>query len=168
MVAGAGFLRLLKVRFMSARRFLVRIPPVVVLLLCLLLGMIAGRYWMAPVPAQWVALVASLVLFFLGGSLILRAGLVFRRHRTTIWPLGRPTQLLRSGPFRFSRNPVYLGMLLLAGLPFSWTGQPEALLSPLLFFWYLNAITIPFEEARLQETFPDDYPQYARQVRRWL
>ena len=92
----------------------------------------------------------------------------FRRHRTTILPLRRPTSLLCVGPFRFTRNPLYLTMLLLAVAVWVGWGQLGLLLAPLGFFAFVNGIIIPYEEAKLRSIFGDAYTDYCRRVRRWL
>jgi protein-S-isoprenylcysteine O-methyltransferase Ste14 len=96
------------------------------------------------------------------------AALEFRRHRTTILPQRQPTHLLCVGPFRFSRNPLYLAMLLLATAPWLAWGQLGLLLAPLGFFSFLNWVIVPFEEAKLRGIFGDAYAVYARRVGRWL
>ena len=150
------------------RRILRHIPPVVVALGCGVGGLALADRTMAPTGGQWAALLASLALFVAAAVILLQASREFRRYRTTIWPHGRPTSLLRTGPFRWSRNPLYLGLLLLTLIPFAWTGEPRALLAPVAFFFFINSVTIPFEEDRLRQAFPDDFPRYCREVRRWL
>ena len=95
------------------------------------------------------------------------AALEFRRHRTTILPQRRPRTLLCRGPFRFSRNPLYLAMLLLTVVPWLGWGRAGLLLAPPLFFAFANWGIIPFEEANLCALFGDAYADYCRRVRRW-
>lgn len=149
------------------RRGLERVPPVLILLVALWLGWVAAGRWAAPPGWQRLAIVASSLCVLLALMPIVRALREFRRWRTTVRPHGRPTQLVDSGPFRFSRNPIYRGLLVLALLPFTWTGEPAALLAPVLVFAYLNGITIPAEEARLAALFPESFSAYCRRVRRW-
>ncbi len=107
----------------------------------------------------------ALVLVALG--LNAWAWVEFRRYRTTILPLRQPTSLLCAGPFRFSRNPIYCGMLLIAFAPWLAWGQLGLLLAPPLFFAVINGAVIPYEEAKLQRIFGDAYADYCRRVRRW-
>jgi protein-S-isoprenylcysteine O-methyltransferase Ste14 len=150
------------------RAVLSYIPPPVALLACVVLGFSITDRATAPADAEWAALIASTALLAGGVALIVRAGVEFRRHRTSIQPRRRPTHLIRTGPFRWSRNPVYLGMLLLACIPFAWTGEPVTLVAPLVLFLFLNGVMIPFEEARLHAAFPGEFPRYRREIRRWL
>jgi protein-S-isoprenylcysteine O-methyltransferase Ste14 len=152
----------------ALRRVLAHLPPVVVLLASLVLGFAVADRSTAPADAQWAALLATGALLIAGLGVVARAAWEFRRHRTTLWPHGQPTRLLRTGPFGWSRNPVYLGLLLLALIPFAWTGEPVALVGAGLLFAQLQFITIPFEEERLRLAFPDDFPRYCQEVRRWL
>ena len=92
----------------------------------------------------------------------------FRRHQTTVEPFGTPTALVATGPYRFTRNPMYLGIvttllgiaLVVATVPF--------LLAPLAFFVIINATQIPREEAKLTALFGDAYTNYRQRVGRWL
>ena len=118
-------------------------------------------------PAHRViaALVASL-----GAALVLVAGLGFRRAGTTVNPT-KPqatTSVVDSGVYRLSRNPMYLGFLLvLAG----WAAFLSHVL-PFLFLpayvGYMNCFQIAPEERMLAARFGTGYEQYRQRVRRWL
>jgi protein-S-isoprenylcysteine O-methyltransferase Ste14 len=95
------------------------------------------------------------------------AAVEFRRYRTTILPLRQPTSLLCRGPFRFSRNPIYLGLLALTFVPWLGWGRLGLLLAPVEFFAIINGLEIPYEEAKLRGIFGEAYNEYARRVRRW-
>lgn len=109
-----------------------------------------------------------------GGVVILGMGLafwamgLFRRARTTVLPFKAATTLVIAGPFRFSRNPIYAGMLLIylgSGL---WSGLIWVLLLIPLVLASLRGLAIDAEEAHLRERFGDQYLEYQRRVRRWL
>lgn len=92
----------------------------------------------------------------------------FARARTTVIPHGHPRRLVTAGPYRFSRNPMYLSLALtylgIAGIMrLPWA----AVLLPLPLLW-LNRLVIPLEEARLRTAFGRSYEAYCRRVRRWL
>ncbi|MBP1772537.1 MAG: hypothetical protein H6P99_1700 [Holophagaceae bacterium] len=94
--------------------------------------------------------------------------LTFRRMGTTPEPNGVASSLLTSGPFRFTRNPLYLALsatLAAFGLLLdsAWVLLLAALLALLL-----DRFVIQREEARLRTQFGDTYHAYARRVRRWL
>lgn len=116
----------------------------------------------------WRSPRGALVVGVLAVALMVWATVEFRRYRTTILPLRRPTSLLCRGPFCFSRNPIYLGMLLLTTVPWLAQGWIGLLLAPPLFFAVINFAVIRYEEGRLREVFGDAYADYCRRVRRWL
>ncbi len=144
-----------------------KIPPPAALVFSL--GAAVGlTRWVPALRAVWFrapAVAGGVAVLALG--LIVWAWIEFRRYRTTILPLRRPTSLLCRGPFCFSRNPIYLGMLLGAFVPWLWWGQVGLLFAPPLFFAVINGAVIPNEEATLRGIFGDAYADYCRRVRRW-
>lgn len=104
----------------------------------------------------------------LGLAVLLWAFVHFKRKRAEIHTFKQPKDIITDGPFRYSRNPMYLGFsLLLLGAAF-YVNTWSALLAPLAFvltamFWY-----IPHEERRMRETFGTAYDEYAGKTRRWI
>jgi protein-S-isoprenylcysteine O-methyltransferase Ste14 len=97
--------------------------------------------------------------------------LPFRRAGTTVDPTRpeRASVLVTTGIYSVTRNPMYLGMLLLIvawGLYLANT--VGLILAPLAFVLYLDRVQIPREESALATAFGSDYAGYARRVRRWL
>jgi protein-S-isoprenylcysteine O-methyltransferase Ste14 len=112
----------------------------------------------------------------LAGSLLANGGLLlvlwsfalFARQRTTIMPGAASSRLVRGGPFRRTRNPAYLGMLLsylglalMLDLPWALALLPAPL-------WILQRAIVPWEEAALQARFGREYLAYREAVPRWL
>mgnify|MGYP001047295515 FL=1 len=92
----------------------------------------------------------------------------FRCHRTTVNPYAGASQLCTEGPFRFSRNPIYLGdWLLLAGVALLLNSLWPLIFAPLVWL-ALRYGVIRHEEAHLEAKFGDAYPTYRARVRRWL
>jgi len=108
------------------------------------------------------------VLFFLGAALAAWGWLIFRRVRTTRVPGETSTTLVTWGPYRFTRNPMYVGLAVAylgeAGI----LHQAIPVLLLLLTIVYLNRVVIPVEEKRLLAVFGADYEKYRKEVRRWL
>src|SRR5690606_41922889 len=103
-----------------------------------------------------------------GLLLVLWSFALFARLRTTIMPGGAPSGLVRGGPFRRSRNPVYLGLLAsYAGLALMYD-LPWALATLPVPLWILQRAIIPWEEAALHSRFGRDYLAYRKAVPRWL
>lgn len=115
-----------------------------------------------------VSKIGGAVLFLLGGALAAWGLIVFRKARTTTIPGETSTKLVTSGPYRFSRNPMYVGLSL------AYIGEAGLLTQiwPLLMLpfvvAYVNWIVIPVEEARLKEDFGNAYEPYCARVRRWV
>ena len=111
-----------------------------------------------------------------GGSLLIVMGIVvvvwaarlFQRAGTAIKPFERSSALVTDGPYNYSRNPMYLGMVL------ALTGMSIVLgtISPFVvvpvFAWLIQQRFIQHEEATLERTFGAAYTEYRRRVRRWL
>lgn len=109
------------------------------------------------------ALLGAIGVFVLGWSL-----LVFLRHRTSPLPGTRPDALVVDGPYRFSRNPMYVAatMLLLSAVFF--IGSLPFLIPPMGYFLLMQCVCIPHEERRMNERFGDAYEAYRARVRRWI
>ena len=111
--------------------------------------------------AGWGLIDGGLLLMFL-------AVLQMARQRTTVNPYGTPAKLLEEGPFRFSRNPIYLAdTLIYAGIALLLASLWPWLLLPALIL-VMNRTVIRHEEALLTELFGDAYRAYRKRVRRWL
>ena len=106
----------------------------------------------------------------LGIGLLIGPGsaIAFAVKGTALNPVGEPTQLVTSGAYRLSRNPMYLGLALAyvgLALVLGRIGPRLLLPLPLLF---INALVIPFEEERLRSRFGDAFASYCARVRRWV
>ncbi|MDA7963110.1 isoprenylcysteine carboxylmethyltransferase family protein [Ruegeria sp.] len=106
----------------------------------------------------------------IGGGVVLAvlAIVEFRRHRTTVIPHEVPSAMVQSGIYKRSRNPIYLGdVLILAGLILRFDAVLSLVLVP-IFVWVLERRFILPEEDRLRRTFRADFARYERQTRRWI
>ncbi len=121
---------------------------------------------MIVIPRPYSYLGAGLML--LGLALMSRVAMLFRQERTSFQLRGGSPALVTSGPFRFSRNPMYLGMLIwLVGLAVL-LGSLIAFLFPILFFLLASLALIPLEEKRMEQLFGMQFTEYKRRVRRWF
>ena len=103
-----------------------------------------------------------------GVLLIVLAAIEFRRRATTIIPHREADNLVTRGVFRFSRNPIYLGdVLILTGLVLRWDAVLSLVLIPVL-VWILERRFILPEEDRLRRKFRLEFARYERRVRRWV
>jgi protein-S-isoprenylcysteine O-methyltransferase Ste14 len=110
------------------------------------------------------------------GGLLIAVGLAlfgwtlatFWRHRTTVNPYKAASSLCTGGPFRFSRNPIYLGdWFILAGVSLLLKTAWPLLFAPLIWAMLRYGV-IRHEEAHLEARFGDAYRDYRGRVRRWL
>ena len=116
-----------------------------------------------PLPVLGILLVAS------SWILPVWAFALFRREGTEIEPTS-PTnrKLITSGPYQFTRNPMYLGLLILTLGIAIWVGAWPMLAAPIALFATANWIHIPFEEAKMHRQFGQVYDNYIARVWRWI
>ncbi|NOC44105.1 MULTISPECIES: isoprenylcysteine carboxylmethyltransferase family protein [unclassified Ruegeria] len=106
----------------------------------------------------------------IGGGILMAvlAVVEFRRHKTTVIPHETPSSMVQSGIYKRSRNPIYVGdVLILAGLILRFDAVLSLVLLP-VFVWVLERRFILPEEDRLRRTFRADYARYERKTRRWI
>jgi protein-S-isoprenylcysteine O-methyltransferase Ste14 len=110
----------------------------------------------------------DLALPYAGERIGLLSGGLFIRNRTTIIPHGEPVRLVTDGPFRFTRNPMYVSLnLAYVGILLVLSTLWPLVLLPIPFL-FLNQLVIPYEERRLAEIFGSAYSGYSARVRRWI
>jgi protein-S-isoprenylcysteine O-methyltransferase Ste14 len=110
----------------------------------------------------------GLLIVGLGAYLVLQSVLLLISYNTTFEAGGNPSSLVTKCPYSYSRNPIYLGMLLIALGTATTLSSISAFIAPIVFFLVVNSVIIPFEENRLQKYFVIEYERYKRSVRRWL
>ncbi|MFO1494987.1 MAG: isoprenylcysteine carboxylmethyltransferase family protein [Lysobacterales bacterium] len=146
-----------------------RIPPLLLLLLCAgCMWLIAGcPVWPAPPPMHALA---ALLLWLAGLGVALSGVLAFRRAQTTVDPTRpeRAGRIVSSGIYRWTRNPMYLGMTLVLLAWALWLGAPAAAgLLPVFVLWISRWQIVP-EERALAARFGSEYRAYCARVRRWI
>ena len=109
-------------------------------------------------------------MIIIGLIIILSAIILFKKYQTTITPLNpsNATKLITDGIYKFSRNPMYLGLLLvLLGISTILNPIGGFFLIP-LFILYLNFFQIIHEESAMVDLFKDEFLEYKKNVRRWI
>ncbi|NIS80222.1 MAG: hypothetical protein GTO14_08440 [Anaerolineales bacterium] len=110
----------------------------------------------------------GVVLIVIGVGLNLYSVRYLERQNTTSNFSKTANHLVVNGPFRKSRNPIYLsGILLSVGIAI-FLGSLITFLIPILIFLILNSIHVPDEERRLEEIFGREFLEYKKRVRRWF
>ena len=114
--------------------------------------------------------IISLFLVILGLAIFLSAIKSFRRQKTTVNPLEprQASSLVTSGIFKFSRNPMYLGMLIvLLSISFKFN-LIGGIITSLFFYVFITKFQIIPEEVAMNELFGDQFIDYSKRTRRWL
>ena len=106
--------------------------------------------------------------FTAGFSLMMWGWNLFKLKETSVIPTVEPKTLITTGPYRFSRNPMYGGMVLILLSIALFLGALFVLLAPLAFFLTLDRLFIPHEEKVMEGIFGKDYLDYKSRVRRWV
>ena len=112
----------------------------------------------------------AIAIALAGGAFSLAGIMSFRRARTTVNPM-KPeatSSLVISGIYSITRNPMYLGLLLVVVAWAAFLSSAWALLGPLAFFLYIGWFQIAPEERVLSKLFGTEYSAYKTRVRRWL
>ena len=149
---------------------MVKIPPAIITALFALLMYLLDKF--LPV-GEFVFFGRKLLMYIvliLGILVALVALLQFWKAKTTIDPLGfdKTNRLVTSGIFSYTRNPMYLGLLLLL---IAWGLHLGNAFNTLLaagFVYYMNHFQIRYEEEALQKKFGKQYQLYCKAVRRWF
>ncbi len=112
----------------------------------------------------------SVFVAMLGGAVAVPAVAAFRSADTTVDPMhpAKASRLVVVGVYRFSRNPMYLGLLCLLIGWATWLSNLSAFAWLPLFVWTMNRFQIRPEERAMTAQFGDDYRAYMQSVRRWI
>ncbi len=144
------------------------IPPPLLLLGAIGISLLLSKLSpLAPLVSSPTNLV-GLVLIAGGIGLFLWTTRLFKHHKTTLHPKGKPSSLITAGPYRFTRNPIYVGFLLISLGAAIFFANILALVGPIVFFFFINTFIIPFEEQMLGHTFGEKYHSYRTRTRRWI
>ena len=144
------------------------VRPPLVYLASIVLGVVLHLIWPARLVPASVSVPGGAVVTLLAVGLFVSATRTFRAAGTPI-PGNLPTTtIVRSGPYRFTRNPIYLAFSLLQlGLSL-WVNSLALLIALLPAVALMSLVVIPREERYLEARFPSDYLPYKASVRRWL
>jgi protein-S-isoprenylcysteine O-methyltransferase Ste14 len=110
----------------------------------------------------------GLIFVIIGIILNLWTDSLFKKTKTTVKPDEKPTTFLTSGPFHFSRHPMYLGMVfILLGVSIV-LGSVIGFIFPILFVFLMQKLFIPVEEKNMEAAFGQKYLNYKKKIRCWL
>ena len=141
--------------------------PPIVFLAAILLGIAMNRAWSLPFLPSALRSLGPLVT--LGAVLLfLFSFREFRAAGTPVRGSERTTTIVGTGPYRFSRNPIYLSFILLVLGLSVWLNDLWLLITLVPAVGFIAAVVIPREERFLERNFRDQYSSYKATVRRWL
>ncbi len=110
----------------------------------------------------------GLLIIVIGLSITFYSFYLFKKNKTPILPGTKPTFVVMKGPYKFTRNPMYIGVIMgLAGISLLF-GNLLTIISPVIFFFAMDFVYIPFEEKLLEGIFGKKYLDYKKKVRRWV
>ncbi|WP_100277843.1 methyltransferase family protein [Mariprofundus aestuarium] len=151
-------------------KFNLKIPPIPLALICGLmiwsLAELLGTHSMGIEIRRAVAV----LLLTVAAAIDLTALITFFRSKTTVDPRypHKTSKMVTSGIYRFSRNPMYLGLAIMLASLSLWLGARFGLFVVVLFILYMNRFQIEPEEQALENQFGKSYLEYKSSVRRWI
>ena len=148
---------------------MLKLPPPIWALAYILItagaSYLAGWPRVPGLPLVWLAV----VLIVFGVTLVVAAVVLFRREGTELNPTSTANRkLVTSGPFKLTRNPMYLALVIVASGIAIWVGAWPMFLAPIAIFATANWVHVPFEEQKMRRQFGEAFDAYARTVRRWI
>ena len=110
----------------------------------------------------------GIVMGFLGFFIFTGSTLLFRINKTTMIPFQDPSFLITNGIYKYTRNPMYLGMLFVQFGIAIYFGSISPIIIPFLFIPIMNSRIIQHEEVMLEKQFGESYIIFKNSVRRWI
>ena len=134
------------------------------LALIILMNFLFGEKRMIPFPYNHL----GWVLIVFGIAFNLWTDNLFKKYKTTVKPYLRPSFFISNGPFRISRNPMYLGMLIILIGTVILFKSVALMVIPAIYLFIINFFYIKKEEEFLLHEFGDEYLKYKKRVRSWI
>ena len=130
----------------------------------------AVLHWATPLSrlhiySNWVL---GMVLGIGGFGIMMWGWWIFKKSDIAICPTAKTDHLVTSGVYRFTRNPMYLGLISMLLALALFVGTSPFYLSTAAYFLVIDNVFCPYEEGKLVEAFGDRYTSYQSKVRRWL
>lgn len=144
-------------------------PPAVAMVICVAMWTLSLLPPFVAIPTV-IRAVAALAIGSVGGVFTIAGLIRFRKVKTTVNPK-KPhatSSLVTSGIYKFTRNPMYVGLLIVITGWAAFLCSLWALVGPVVFAMYITRFQIKPEERALEDLFGDDYTDYKSRVRRWL
>ena len=146
---------------------IINTPPAYLFISILIIGII---YFLLPSYEliKYPFNLLGIIFLFLSGMLCGKSCKTLKKHNTAIHFNDKTTNVVQDGLYKYSRNPLYLGtILLLVGLSIL-SKNILSFVAPVLFYLIVNYIFIPDEEKKMEDVFGNKYLNYKSKVRKWL
>jgi len=142
-------------------------PPLIALVLVIISFILHLKFPIATIVSYPYNLL-GIIGILLGFKISFQGKNVFKRLGVLLRPGSKSDRLVVDGPFRYTRNPMYLGfVIMLVGISFI-LGSVSAFLAPVVFFLVIHFTFIPFEEKLMKKQFGKEYLEYKNRVRKWV
>lgn len=132
------------------------------------LGLLVHLFWPAQLLPTSLSVPIGVMVVLVAGALFISAVRTFRKAGTPVPGNRATTTIVRTGPFGFSRNPIYLAFTLFQVGLAAWVNSLAVLLTLPPALTLMMLVVVPREERYLEARFPSEYLSYKREVRRWL
>ena len=142
-------------------------PPLLVLILVISNYFSSKKIDLILLPNQNLI---SFIILLVGVLILINPILKFIKSKTTIDPIKfkKVNKLITSGIYKYSRNPMYLGLLMIVISTSIFYLNIFSMLTPFLFILWINKFQIKREEDFLTEKFGEEYLSYKKKTRRWI
>ena len=157
---------ILKITFGSKKKLKIP-PPILVIILITSIYFSSDKLDLISVPYRTLF---SIVILSIGILVIINPVVKFIKSKTTVNPVEfkNVEKLVTSGIYKYSRNPMYLGMIMIIISTTVYYLNFYSLLTPFIFFFWINRFQIKREEVFLEEKFGQEYLSYKTKTRRWI
>ena len=142
-------------------------PPLLVLILVISNYFSSKKIDLILLPNQDIT---SIIIFLIGMLILINPIFKFIKSKTTIDPIKfkKVNKLITSGIYKYSRNPMYLGLLMLVTSTSIFFLNIFSITTPFFFYYWINKFQIKREEIFLTEKFGNEYLLYKTKTRRWI
>ena len=157
---------ILKITFGSKKKLKIP-PPILVIILITSIYFSSDKLDLISIPYRTLF---SIVILSIGILVIINPVVKFIKSKTTVNPVEfkNVEKLVTSGIYKYSRNPMYLGMIMIIISTTVYYLNFYSLLTPFIFFFWINRFQIKREEVFLEEKFGQEYLSYKTKTRRWI
>ena len=157
---------ILKITFGSKKKLKIP-PPILVIILITSIYFSSDKLDLISIPYRTLF---SIVILSIGLLIIINPVVKFIKSKTTVNPVEfkNVEKLVTSGIYKYSRNPMYLGMIMIIISTTVYYLNFYSLLTPFIFYFWINRFQIKREEVFLEEKFGQEYLSYKTKTRRWI